>query len=165
MPEILTTASGAVALLAAVGSGLIAGLLFIFSNSTMRAFDSLGHAAAIRSMQAVNREILNPVFFTVFLGTAVTSLAGVVIGVSGWAAGGADRIALAVAGGLYLIGIFVVTAARNVPMNERLDTIDPDAEEAAAAWADYLNRWTRWNHVRTVAGTLASAGFIIAIAA
>ena len=34
--------------------------------------------------------------------------------------------------------------------------------EAATVWADYLTRWTRWNHVRTVACFVAAACFTLA---
>jgi uncharacterized membrane protein len=44
-------------------------------------------------------------------------------------------------------------------------TVDPASAEAASHWARFLDSWTMWNHVRTVASTVACALFIAAIAA
>lgn len=52
---------------------------------------------------------------------------------------------------VYLAGCFGVTAAANIPLNNALTRIDPDADSATNEWCKYLVRWTRWNHVRTVA--------------
>ena len=40
-------------------------------------------------------------------------------------------------------------------MNNRLDAADAASEEGKAVWRDYLTRWTRLNHVRTVACIVA----------
>jgi len=48
----------------------------------------------------------------------------------------------------------------NVPLNNAIDRADPGADNAAL-WADYGARWTRWNHVRTLA-SLGAAGLFIA---
>ena len=57
---------------------------------------------------------------------------------------------------LYLVGVFGVTAAVNVPLNNRLEALDAASPEAALFWPGYVVRWTRWNHVRTVCALLAS---------
>ncbi len=57
------------ALPATVGSGLMAGLLFVFSNAIMRALTQLPPAAGLEAMQRINVAIVNPLFLTVFLGT------------------------------------------------------------------------------------------------
>ena len=56
-----------------------------------------------------------------------------------------------------MIGMFVVTMAFNVPLNNALLRGD------AATWQRYLVSWTRWNHVRTLASMAASALFIAAL--
>ena len=53
----------------------------------------------------------------------------------------------------------------NVPLNDRLDVVDPRSEAGAAFWQTYLRTWTRWNHLRTVACTLSTALFIAALQA
>ena len=72
--------------------------------------------------------------------------------------------ALLLAGGvLYVVGMFVVTAVFNVPLNNALMAVEPASAEAASLWARYLMDWTWWNHVRTVASTAAFALFVAAL--
>ena len=49
-----------------------------------------------------------------------------------------------------------MTIAGNVPLNDRLAAVDADDPSAVALWQHYLKRWTFWNHVRTVAPTVAA---------
>lgn len=57
--------------LAAVGAGLMAGLLFAFSNFIMKALMRLPPEQGMAAMQHINITILNPVFVLLFFGTAV----------------------------------------------------------------------------------------------
>jgi uncharacterized membrane protein len=146
----------------ALGSGLMAGLFFIFSNTIMAALGRLTPANGIGAMQAINVAILNPVFLLTFMGTAVLSVMLVIAALLGWHAGaGAGWIYSDAA--LYLIGIIGVTMIVNVPMNNVLIAVEPGSVNGAAFWADYLVKWTRWNHVRTVAGVLATLSFALAL--
>ncbi|MEZ5285809.1 MAG: anthrone oxygenase family protein [Vicinamibacterales bacterium] len=146
---------------AAVGSAVVAGLLFAFSTAVMPALRQRPPAEGMQTMQAVNRVILNPVFLGTFMGTAVAC--GVLVVWSALAPGpGAPwRIAGAVT---YLIGVFGITAALNVPLNNRLESLDAGAPDAQRFWAEYLVRWTRWNHVRTCAGIVAAGLLIVSTA-
>lgn len=56
---------------------------------------------------------------------------------------------------VYLFGGFMVTAVFNVPLNNDLDKLPPDAAESHDEWTRYLRLWTRWNHLRTAACILA----------
>lgn len=157
MPDI----SFVLRLLAALGSGLMAGLFFAFSVSVMGALARIQPAEGIAAMQSINRVILNPVFFLAFFGTALLSL--VIVAASLWnlnAAGAGYALAGAV---LYLAGCMVVTMVFNVPLNVALDATSPATPEGAAVWANYLANWVPWNHVRTVACLAASALLTVAI--
>ncbi|MEM7681802.1 MAG: anthrone oxygenase family protein [Planctomycetota bacterium] len=142
------------ALAGVVGVGLIGGLLFVFSNFAMRAFACLPEGEGMRAMQEINRAILNPLFLVLFMGTTLVSTASVAMGlVHTGAFGGQGHPAAPgmIAGGLlYGVGVFGVTAGRNVPLNNALDRADPASEAGRALWASYLRVWTRWNHVRVV---------------
>jgi uncharacterized membrane protein len=61
------------AFLASLGSGLMAGLFFVFSVAVMKAFSRLTSAEGIAAMQAINVTIINPIFLAVFFGTAAAS--------------------------------------------------------------------------------------------
>src|SRR5207247_3508326 len=58
---------------AALGSGLVAGIFFAFSNFVMRALARIPHGIA--AMQSINVVVLNGWFFAVFFGTAGCCLA------------------------------------------------------------------------------------------
>ena len=147
--------------LSALGSGLMAGLFFIFSVCIMTALGRLAPASGIAAMQSINVTILNGIVLSVFMGTAVLCLALIVAWFAGWVpSGGIFVLAGAL---LYLVGIIGVTMFANVPMNDALAAVAPDSNEGAALWKDYLVNWTLWNHVRTVAGIGALAAFIMAL--
>ena len=59
-----------IAFAAALGCGLMGGLFFAFSVAVMKALGRLPPAEGIAAMQSINVAILNPVFLTVFFGTA-----------------------------------------------------------------------------------------------
>ena len=147
----------------AVGCGLLAGLYFAFSAFIMTALGRIDQAAGIAAMNAINDVIVRSLFLPIFLGSTLTSLVLAVLAPFRWDEPGA---AMWLAGGmLYVVGMFVVTAVFNVPLNNALAAVQPAGSEACALWARYLVDWTWWNHVRTVASTLAFALFIAAIAA
>ena len=50
-----------------------------------------------------------------------------------------------------------MTAAFNVPRNERLARLDAASREAADYWPVYVREWLLWNHVRTLASLAAAA--------
>lgn len=143
-------------LLAALGSGLMAGLFFAFSTFIMQALGKRPAPVGISAMQSIDETILNPIFFAVFFGTAGLSVALALIG---WnEAGFGWRIA---GGLLYLIGSIGITMCCNVPLNNRLAKLAPDSAEGATFWTHYLSVWTAWNHVRTVGCIGASGSFIL----
>jgi len=145
---------------AALGCGLIGGAFFAFSSFVMGALGRLTPAEGIRAMQAINVVVINPVFLAAFLGTAAVCVVLAGISIRSWSEpGSALRLAACL---LYLVGTIGVTFACNVPRNDALATLSPDATDAAAAWARYLADWTAWNHVRTLA---AAAGSVLLIAA
>ena len=146
---------------AALCSGLMAGLFFVFSAFMMTALARLGAPQGIAAMQSVNVAILNPLFLMVFMGTAVLSLVTAVGAIWNWSAAGSGWT---LAGSLlYLVGIILVTMVFNVPLNDALAAVDPASGEGATIWERYLDVWVKWNHVRTVAGLGALACFIQAL--
>ena len=52
---------------------------------------------------------------------------------------------------IFFLGMFICTAMKNVPLNNKLADFDfndsnynPEIE-----WNDYYKNWIKWNHVRT----------------
>jgi uncharacterized membrane protein len=147
--------SQALAFLLCLGAGLIGGVFFAFSTFVMKALGQLPAAAGIAAMQRINVVVLNPVFLGVFMGTAVLAGLALLAALHPW--GGTRAFLLLAAGLSYLLGSFGVTAAFNVPRNERLARMDPGSREAAGYWPVYLREWLLWNHVRGIA-SIVSAG-------
>lgn len=149
--------------LSAIGCGLMAGLYFAFSVFIMTALGRIDQAAGVAAMNSINTVIVQSLFLPVFMGSTLTCLALALLAPFRWSEPGA---ALWLAGGvLYVAGMFVVTVAFNVPLNNALAAVQPASEEVGALWARYLSDWTWWNHVRTATSTLAFVLFIAAIAA
>ena len=146
-------------LVAALGSGLVAGLFFAFSAFIMAALAARPPAEGMAAMVSINRVILESLFMPVFFGTALLGLglAGFALvrwtSASPWLLGGALA---------YLLGSIAVTMIWNVPLNNEIDRADPGADDGKL-WARYLDRWTKWNHVRSLASLAASGLFIIAL--
>lgn len=145
----------ALPLLVCLGAGLIGGVFFAFSAFVMKALGQLPAAHGMAAMQRINVVVLNPVFLGVFVGTAVLAAVCIVAGFFPWAT--TRSLLLLVAGLSYVLGSFGVTAAFNVPRNERLARLAPESAEASAYWPVYIREWLLWNHVRTGASVLCAA--------
>jgi uncharacterized membrane protein len=147
----------------AIGCGLLGGLYFAFSSFIMTSLGRIGQAAGISAMNAINVDIVRSLFMPFFLGTTLASLVLAGLAIFRWGEPGA--LATMVGGLVYVLGMFAVTMIFNVPLNNALAAVDPSSADAASLWARYLEDWTFWNHVRTIASIGASALFIAAIAA
>ncbi|MBB6430096.1 anthrone oxygenase family protein [Algisphaera agarilytica] len=145
---------------AAVGSGLVAGLFFTFSTFVMKALGQVAPSNGIESMQAINITVMNPITMGVFMGTAVLSLASVVFAVFNWSS---PSSAWLMVGGLLYLASFIITAAGNIPMNDALAPMDASTSNAVEYWQHYLKRWTFLNHLRTCAAALAVAAYALAM--
>jgi uncharacterized membrane protein len=148
---------------AVIGTGLNAGLFFIFSVCIMAALARLPAEQGIAAMQAINVVILNPWFLLAFMGTAMLAL---VLAAGGFVYGGPARFYLIAGGLLFLGGVILVTMIANVPMNNALEALQPGSEEAVRLWSSsYLVDWVRWNHVRTLSSIGALGFFVMAFRA
>jgi uncharacterized membrane protein len=135
--------------LAAVGSGLMAGLLFAFSNFVMKALVQLPADQGMTAMQLINITIVNPLFLLLFLGTAAVCLVLTLYAV--FQRQGSVTTILLVGSLLYLVGTVGVTMVFNVPLNDALA-----ASKSADAWHSYVQAWLGWNHVRAVLSFVAA---------
>ena len=77
---------------------------------------------------------------------------------------GVERGLLVGAALAYVLGVQLPTAAINVPLNNRLQTLDVDALDAnalRAAHEAFEPRWNRWNAVRTVVASGVTAVLLV----
>ncbi|WP_071338451.1 anthrone oxygenase family protein [Streptomyces albidoflavus] len=148
------------AVVAAVGSGVVAGVFFAFSTSVMRTLAGLPAAQGITAMQRINVVIVKGWFLAVFLGTAALSAVLAVLALVLRPENGLVVTVLGAA--LYLVGGFGVTVAANVPRNDRLAALDAEDPGSEAPWREFVAEWTVWNHVRGAACAAACACFAAA---
>ena len=144
-------------------SALVAGVFQSFSDFVMTGLGRAKPAGGIESMQHINRTVFRSAFLTSFL-----LLVPLTIGFALYAAlqtRGAGRALVIAAAVTYVLAVFVVTIAGNVPMNKRLDRLDHASGEAASYWRIYCRTWTRWNHVRTMGSAATAALYLLAAAA
>lgn len=147
--------------IALLGAALIAGTFFCFSTFVMGALGRIAPAAGIAAMQSINIVVINPVFLSVFVGTAAL---GVCIALAALFLLPDTSAIYALAGSLlYCIGTFVVTMRFNVPLNNELAGVQPDSAKGQQVWERYLSDWVWWNHVRTIAALAATALFVLAL--
>lgn len=146
---------------ASIGSAIVGGIFFAFSNFIMKALARLSSAEGIAAMQSINVTVLNKWFLGVFTGTAVVSLLLAGYAIANWSTPPAPWMF----GGsvAYVIGCWVLTIAGNVPLNNKLADTSPQSIESTTAWQHYLTRWTSLNSQRALGSVVAALLFIIAL--
>ena len=151
----------AVTLLAALGSGLIAGNFFAFSAFLLKGLRDIPPKTGITAMQSIIAAIKTPLFFTVFFGTAaLAALLGIAAPLE-WHEPQAKWVLLGSL--LYLNGPIGLTLMRNLPLNNSLSQVRTDSPEGAEFWKVFLSEWSTWNNVRMVMGLAAAACFTMAL--
>jgi len=141
-----------------LSTGLVAGVFLTFSDFVMRSLKGAAPAAGAEAMQVINREVYRSVFMVLLVGmvpvSIVVAIAAIIL------VDTAVAIWLITAGGIYVFGVMLVTLARNVPMNQRLEAMPQGGAEAQAYWPSYVRGWLVWNHVRTIASLAATAAYL-----
>lgn len=143
----------------ALTTGLIAGLFYSWTVSVTPGLHKLADKEYILAFQAMNKAILNPLFFLSFMGTLI------LLPMATWTHYGDQNkfYFLLAATIVYVVGVFGVTVAGNVPMNESLaafDVTSSSASEVASQRLMFESRWNVLNTIRTI-GSIVSFGLII----
>ncbi len=151
--------------IAALGCGLAAGVFFAFSSFVMQGLKDLPAADGIKAMNAINNAAKKPSLMILLFGTALLCLAMIVavLWLEGLPARADADLVIGPLGGsvVYLVGAMLVTVVRNVPLNNALAAAN--SVDGPEIWNAYLRDWVKWNHVRTVACTLACALLMAAL--
>jgi len=135
-------------------SALSTGFFFAWSVSVILGTKKVGHFTYLETMQSINREILNPVFFIVFFGSLVALILNAGLQLNDkpvfWFA-----LASAV---IYLLGTFSITAFGNVPLNNELEALNINKlslSELEKFRIYYEGRWNQFHKIRTIAGLMS----------
>jgi len=133
-------------------TALMAGLFYAYSCSVVPGLGRLPDTGYIAAMQSINRCIQNPVFFMGFMGALL------LLPLSTYLQYGTGRFYFLLAATIvYAAGVFGVTAAGNVPLNNALDAFNvhtASADEIARQRARFEDYWNPLNTVRTLASVL-----------
>lgn len=141
--------------LTVIALAFVGGVFLAFSDFIMRSLARTGGAGGVEAMQSINREVFRWVFMALFLGLVPVVL--LIAGYGGLVLGQTAGRLLVLAGLVYVIGCFGVTAFCNVPMNKALADMDVSDISTQDYWTTtYLPRWTFWNTVRTIACGLSA---------
>jgi len=150
--------------LAALTSAAAGGMMYVFSTFVMRGLDRTGPIDAITAMRGINAEAnANPVFLLGFFGATILALVVGVIAVVQLNQPGSWWVLI---GAIFGIVGAMITVIFNVPLNNRLDTVNPDGlsmADAARDWQAYLSTWTAWNHARTVTSFVGATLMLVGL--
>ena len=142
----------------------MAGLLFVFAIVVMPGIKRLNDREFIRAFQVMDGVIQNnqPLFLLVWVGSAVALIASAVLGLG--QLDGVGRMLIVLAALVYLLGVQLPTIAINIPLNNKLQTLNVDAMSETTqqtARQAFEPRWNRWNSFRATIASLASALLIV----
>lgn len=147
-------------LAATVDIALIAGLYYGWSCSVIPGLHRLDDGAYVEAMNAMDRAIINPVFFLSFFGAAL------LLPIGTYLHRGTPRFLwLLAASAVYIVASLGVTMFGNVPLNDALGAVDPHAASAADLArhrAAFEGPWVRLHTVRTWATVASLALAVIA---
>ncbi|QXD14138.1 DUF1772 domain-containing protein [Rhodocaloribacter litoris] len=142
---------------------LVAGFLLAFALVVMPGIKSLNDSDFIRAFQVMDRIIQNnqPFFVSLWVGSVVALIIATVLGIAQFE----TRYILIIFATLaYLLGVQLPTITINIPLNNKIQTLDVDTMSETMQRAfrqDFESRWNLWNSIRTVFASLASALLII----
>ncbi len=145
---------------AAVGSGLVGGVLFAFSSFVMPALRRIPPAQGIAAMQSINRQAPTFAFMALVGGTAVLSVG---VGLQALLQRHQPGAVWVVAGTVSYLVALAITGGFNVPRNDRLASFDATTPAAAHYWSTFLTEWTTGNHLRTALCIAAAASYTLAL--
>ena len=100
-------------------NALSTGFFFAWSVSVILGTKKVGDLTYLQTMQSINKEILNPVFFIVFFGSLLTLILTTYQHFNNKTVFGLVLASTIV----YLIGTFGITAFGNVPLNNELEAL------------------------------------------
>jgi uncharacterized membrane protein len=146
--------AGTVLALAAVATGLIAGVYYAFACAVMPGLARSSDRTFLETMQNIDKQIENPVFFLSFFGALLLPACALLqqrkLGNRG------AMLWTAVGLGLYVAGL-LTTMGVNIPLNNDLAAAGAAASipDPARVREHFEATWNLWNTTRAVLSTAA----------
>lgn len=148
-------------IVAAVGSGVMAGLYFTFSTFIVPGLRRLPAERGIAAMQQFNRSAPAPF---VLVGVLLTGGACGVIAVDALADVSAAGANWRLAGTTLYVATLAITFGYHIPRNNALDRLDAVSPDAAQFWDSFVPAWSAGNHLRFALAAAASAALVCSLA-
>ena len=138
---------------------LVAGLVFAFSVVVMPGIRTLSDGQFLEAFQVIDRVIQNkqPVFILVWVGSVVALMASAAVGFGQLDDTG--RVLVVAALVVYVLGVQLPTVIINLPLNNKVQTLeidDMDQTARAEARRTFESRWNASNATRTVLACVVS---------
>lgn len=150
-------------IITAMTTGLIAGLFYAYSCSVNAGLGRLPDAQYIAAMQSINEAIINPLFMSTFMGTLLLLPACTFIHYSSPPTSRFYWLLLALV--IYTVGVFGITIAGNVPLNNALAKADLNMlspEKIRAQRELFEGPWNKLHRIRSIAAVLTLLCVIMA---
>lgn len=144
----------------ALWSAVIGGTFSAFSEFVMSGLLRAAPAGGIESMQHINRTVIKTQFVAGIFCIALFSALFAIYSLNVFE--GAALFTIILAPLVYVPTVFLMTMFGNVPMNNRLASLDHTSAEAEAYWLHYGRVWTRLNHFRSLGSILTAGLYTIA---
>jgi len=150
-------------LLATMATGLMGGIFFTWSNAVKPGIGKLTDIGYLESLQAMNKAILNPMFYLVFFAAVVLIPVATYFNYN-------SQSSLVVkllfgASIVYFIGVFLVTFRGNIPLNTILEHTDLNTITDAAAKELRKGIEAKWNFYNRIRTLTSAASFIVLLIA
>ncbi|WP_204346591.1 DUF1772 domain-containing protein [Psychroserpens algicola] len=143
-------------------NALSVGFFFAWSFSVILGTKKVANITYLETMQSINKEILNPVFFIVFFGSLIALILNAYLQYSN-----KTVFYLVLASAIvYLVGTFGITAFGNVPLNNQLEVLNINqlsVLELKDFRIYYENSWNQYHNLRTMSSMISFILLLISI--
>jgi len=153
-----------VMLFTALFIGVMSGVFFTWSNAVKPGIGKLTDIRYLESLQAMNKAILNPIFYGVFLAAVILIPVAIFINYNSQPTYIIKL--LVVAFSIYLIGVFIVTLLGNIPLNNILENTNLTTItnlEAQKLRKLIEKKWNIYNHIRSFSSLITFIILLITI--
>ncbi len=144
----------------ALWSAVVGGVFSAFSEFIMSGLLCADSAGGMDAMQQINRTVIKTQFVAGIMSIPVFSIAFGVYAI--FVFSGPALVVMILAPTMFVPSVLLMTMLGNVPMNNKLDSLDHRSAEAHAYWQEYGRVWTRLNHFRSLGSILTAGLYIIA---
>ena len=151
-------------ILAIISTGIMSGIFFTWTNAVKPGIGALNNISYLTAFKAMNKAILNPMFYITFILPVLTIPISACMNYS---SPNFYVFKLLLACTLiYLFGVFMVTINGNIPINELLENTDLQkiTETELSSLRDNIeNKWNNLNLIRTISSFISFLLLIICL--